>query len=249
MTLTAHLLELRKRAIIAVVGWLAAVAVCFVFAENIYQFLSAPLAQASHEDARRMIYTSLTEPFLVYLKLAFYGGFVLGFPIIASQLYLFLAPGLYAHEKWVILPYLIAAPLLFFSGAALAYVFAMPLAWGFFLSFEAPGNAGALPLVLEAKISEYVSLVIQFTMAFGLAFQLPVALTLLTRAGLLSPEKLRRNRRYAVVILLVVAAILTPPDVLSQMLLFTPLYLLYEISIALCVRIARRQHEKELIDA
>lgn len=249
MTLTDHLLELRGRAIKAVGAWLACVCVCFYFAENIYQFLSAPLAQVSHEEARRIIYTSLTEPFLVYLKLAFYGGFALAFPAIAGQLYYFLAPGLYVREKAVLIPYLVAAPALFFSGAALAYYFAMPLAWGFFLSFEAPGNTGGLPLVLEAKISEYISLVVQFIMAFGLAFQLPVALTLLTRAGLLSPDRLKRSRRYAVVILLVVAAILTPPDVLSQMLLFMPLYVLYEISIHLCVRIARRQHEKELTDA
>lgn len=242
--ITSHLLELRKRLVIAVIGWLIAMVVCFYFAEDIYRFLSLPLADASSDNAsRRLIYTSLTEPFQVYLKIAFYAGFMLAFPLIASQLYIFLAPGLYAHEKWVILPYLIAAPLLFFSGAALAYYFAMPLAWGFFLSFEAPAQQGALPLMLEAKISEYISLVIQFTVAFGLAFQLPILLTLLTRASLLSPERLTRNRKYAVLILLIVAAILTPPDVVSQVLLFTPLYLLYEASIVLCMRIAHTPTE------
>ena len=244
--LAVHLIELRNRMMIAAAAWLAAMVLCFGYAEDIYQFLSAPLADAFGQgDSRRLIYTSLTEPFLVYLKLAFYGGFVLSFPIIAAQLYLFLAPGLYKHEKKVLLPYLVAAPALFLSGAALAYFFAMPMAWEFFLSFEARSSDGSLPLMLEAKISEYIALVIQFTIAFGLAFQLPVLLTLLVRVGLIKTRQLASTRRYAVVILLVVAAILTPPDVLSQTLLFIPLYVLYEISIALCGMIEKK-HEAQV---
>lgn len=244
--LIAHLVELRNRLVIAVTAWVVAMCVCFYYAEEIYQFLSVPLASSFTDgDSRRMIYTSLTEPFQVYLKLAFYGGFVFAFPVIAAQLYLFLAPGLYKTEKNVLVPYLIAAPSLFFAGATLAYTFAMPVAWEFFLSFEARSSDGALPLMLEAKISEYISLVVQFVIAFGLAFQLPVLLTLLARVGFVKTAWLKRTRRYAVVILLTVAAILTPPDVLSQLLLFIPLYVLYEISIALCAMIEKK-HEKQV---
>lgn len=244
--LMAHLIELRNRLMIAVAAWLLAMVVCFYFAEEIYQFLSAPLADSfADSDSRRLIYTSLTEPFLVYLKLAFYGGFVLGFPVIATQLYLFLAPGLYKAEKMVLLPYLVAAPTLFFSGASLAYLYAMPVAWEFFLSFEATSSDGTLPLMLEAKISEYISLVVQFIIAFGLAFQLPVVMTLLSRVGMVKTAWLKRTRRYAVVILLIAAAILTPPDILSQLLLFIPLYVLYEISIALCGLIEKK-HESQV---
>ncbi len=244
--LMAHLVELRNRLMIAVAAWVLAMVVCFYFAEEIYQFLSTPLASSFHDGSdRRMIYTSLTEPFQVYLKLAFYGGFVFAFPVIATQLYLFLAPGLYKAEKMVLLPYLVAAPTLFFLGATLAYVYAMPVAWEFFLSFEATSSDGTLPLMLEAKISEYISLVVQFIIAFGLAFQLPVVLTLLVRVGMVKTAWLKRTRRYAVVILLIAAAILTPPDILSQLLLFIPLYVLYEISIALCGLIEKK-HESQV---
>ncbi|MFN7185377.1 MAG: twin-arginine translocase subunit TatC, partial [Alphaproteobacteria bacterium] len=201
-----------------------------------------PLALAfGEDDSRRLIYTSLTETFVTYIKIAMMGGFFIGFPVIAAQLYLFLAPGLYKREKSVILPYLITAPILFFAGAALAYYFVMPTAWGFFLSFEKPASEAVVPLMLEAKVSEYVALVMHITLAFGLAFQLPILLTLLVRFGMIRTTTLSRGRRYAVVILLILAAILTPPDLLSQLLLFIPLYALYECSIVICRRVEKRR--------
>lgn len=236
--LLAHLMELRKRFVYAVLAWLGGFIFCYFFVEHIYHFLSVPLAQAfADEPSRRLIYTGLAETFLSYIKLSAYAGLFVAFPIIAAQVYLFIAPGLYRHEKRALIPYLLGAPLLFTAGIALAYYFVMPMAWKFFVGFEAPAVAGGLPLQLEAKLSEYISLVLQIMMAFGLAFQLPILLTLLVRAGLLQTVTLQRGRRYAVVILLTVAAVLTPPDILSQIGLFIPLYLLYEISLLLCAQI------------
>lgn len=230
--LKLHLIELRNRLTVSVLAWLVLSGIAFHFAADIAQFLTKPLqiAFADHAD-RRLIYTSLTESFLAYIKLALVTGFALAFPFVAFQLYRFLAPGLYAREKKSLLPFLLMAPLLFFAGAAFAYYLVMPLAWGFFLSFEQSAAPSQLPLVLEAKISEYISLCLQLILAFGLAFQLPVVLVLLARAGVISVGGLKRNRRYAVVILLALAAIITPPDIISQLMLFTPLYVLYELSI------------------
>lgn len=239
--LMAHLLELKRRVLWAMLAWLAGIAVCFFFAPEIYRVLVLPLAEAFGNDTgRRMIYTGLTETFMVYFKIALYAGFALAFPIIAAQLYLFLAPGLYKHEKRVFVPYLLGAPMLFAAGASLAYFFVMPLAWKFFLSFEQLPADSAVPLMLEARISEYISLVVQFMMAFGIAFQLPILMTLLVRAGMIKTATLARKRRLAVVILLVAAAILTPPDILSQLLLFLPLYLLYECSLLVCANIEKK---------
>lgn len=241
-----HLLELRNRLMRAVAVWLLASVLCYFFAEEIYRFLVHPLAEAFAGENRRMIATSLTETFVTYLRIAVYGGFFLSFPYIAAEIYLFIAPGLYKREKRVLLPYLIAAPALFFIGASLAYYFVMPKAWHFFISFETPDLAGGLPLVVEAKVSEYLSLVMQIVLAFGLSFQLPVVLTLLVRTGLIETEQLRKGRRYMIVILAGVAAVITPPDVLSQILLLIPLYTLYELSILICRGIERRRSEMEL---
>lgn len=241
-----HLMELRGRVMRSVLVWIAATCVCYFFAADIYQFFLQPLADAfGPETSRKLIATSLIETFMTYLKLALYGGFFIAFPYIATELYLFIAPGLFKHERRMIAPYLVAAPLLFFIGAAMAYYFVMPKAWAFFVSFELPQGEGALPLVIEAKVSEYLSLVMHIVLAFGLAFQLPVLLTLLIRVGLLRTETLARGRRYAVVILLTIAAFITPPDILSQVLLFIPLYALYELSI-LIGRMIEKQRAGEV---
>jgi sec-independent protein translocase protein TatC len=178
-----------------------------------------------------MIFTALYEAFFTYLKVAFFGAIFFSFPIWATQLWLFIAPGLYRSEKRTIMPFLIASPILFLLGAALAYYFIFPLAWHFFISFETPAGAGTVPIQLEAKVSEYLSLVMHMILAFGLAFQMPVGLVLLCKVGILNVQSLRKGRRYAIVGMFVVAAIITPPDVISQVGLAVPLILLYEISI------------------
>lgn len=246
--LIAHLIELKTRLIRALLAWALATGLCYYFAEDIYRFLIAPLAEAFGPDSgRRLIATGLTETFVSYLRIAMVGGFALGFPMIAAQVYLFVAPGLYKNERRVLAPYLVAAPLLFLAGAAVAYYFVMPKAWQFFVSFEIPAGEGALPLVVEAKVSEYLSLVLHIVLAFGLSFQLPVLLLLLIRVGLMRVATLKRGRRYAVVILLTIAAFITPPDILSQLLLFIPLYALYELAILFGAGIEKRRADA-LID-
>lgn len=232
-SLISHLAELRKRLLISVCVWLGCAVVCYLMIEPIMAFLTKPLASAFADDTgKRMIFTSLPEAFTTYIKLSMFAGFLLAFPVIAAQLYRFVAPGLYKTEKYAVLPFVIAAPVLFYAGAALAYFFVFPLAWQFFASFEisALGNAG-LPVELEAKISEYLALVRSVVLAFGLAFQLPLALTLMVRAGLLHTATLAKGRRYAVIVMLTAAAVLTPPDIISQIGLFGALYLLYEAAI------------------
>jgi sec-independent protein translocase protein TatC len=246
--LIAHLIELRGRVMRSIAVWLLATGLCYLVAADIYQFLLQPLSDIFAGDAtRKLIATSLIETFVTYLKLALYGGFFLAFPYLATEVYLFIAPGLFKHEKMILAPYLIMAPLLFFMGAAMAYYFVMPKAWEFFVSFEIPRGEHGLPLQIEAKVSEYLGLVMHIVLAFGLAFQLPILLTLLIRVGLLSTQTMARGRRYAVVILLTIAAFITPPDILSQVLLFIPLYALYEISILIGRVIERGREAKEEI--
>lgn len=246
--LIEHLIELRQRLLYSLVGLLCTFFVTYYFAEEIFGFLVAPLADQLEGQGRRMIFTALTETFFTYIKVAFFAALFLSFPIIANQLYKFIAPGLYSNEKGAFLPYLIASPVLFFLGGAMLYFFIMPLAWSFLLSFETAGVAGGLPIELEAKVGEYLGLVMKLIFAFGIFFQMPVAITLCARAGLVTAATLAKRRKYAVVIMFAMAALLTPPDVVSQLGLAVPGLFLYEISIFMARAIERKRAKREAED-
>ena len=229
--LLAHLIELRQRLIYSLMAVLGGFALSYVFAPQIYEFLVRPLAMASGGEPRTLIYTGLTEAFITYVKLALWTGCFVAFPIVAAQIWMFVAPGLYHNERNAFLPFLIATPVFFLMGASMAYYVVFPMAWEFFLSFEKYATPGTLPIHLEARVSEYLSLSMTVIFAFGLAFELPVVLVLLARAGVLSAEKLSSFRRYAIVLIFIAAAVLTPPDLISMVSLALPMMLLYELSI------------------
>ncbi|MFP4097523.1 MAG: twin-arginine translocase subunit TatC [Alphaproteobacteria bacterium] len=233
-SLVGHLVELRSR-LLRVFGVMAlGTAVSFFFVDEIYGFLVQPLADAMREgDTNRLIYTGMAEAFFTYLKVAFFSGVFVTFPVVLLQVWRFLAPGLYENEKEVMWPFLVATPALFFSGAACVYYLVLPMAWPFFLSFQSAGEDMVLPIQLEARVSEYLDLIMTLIFAFGLCFQLPVLLTLLGRAGIISAQALASKRKYAVIVAFIVAAFLTPPDIISQIMLAIPMMGLYEISIFL----------------
>jgi len=221
-----HLIELRSRLMRCVFVLGVSFAVCFVFADEIFGFLVRPLTGAFPPGEGKLIYTKLYEAFFVEIKVSLFAAFFVSFPVIANQLWAFAAPGLYVREKRAFLPFLLATPVLFVSGAALAYYVVMPTAFHFFLGFE--GTRGGLQMEALPGTSDYLTLVMQFIMAFGISFLLPVLMLLLNRAGIVSREQLTRARRYVIVAIFVVAAIATPPDVISQLMLAIPLMLLFE---------------------
>ena len=243
----SHLVELKKRLIHSLIFLLILFIICYYFSEHIYGFLVHPYAEAVKNDEinRRLIFTALQETFLTYLKVSFFAAFFITSPFILIQIWKFIAPGLYNHEKKAIMPYLIITPILFLLGGMLVYYLIMPLAIKFFLSFESTGLSTNLPIQLEAKVNEYLSLIMKLIFAFGISFQLPVILSLLARVGFIDSEYLKKRRKYVVVIIFAVAAILTPPDPVTQVGLAIPLLLLYEVSIWSVKIIEKKIKEKE----
>ena len=242
----SHFVELRSRLIKSILFILLIFIISYTFAEQIYNFLVEPYANAVRNDeiSRRLIFTALHETFITYLKVAFFAAIFLGSPVLLIQIYKFIAPGLYKNEKRAILPYLISTPILFLMGGLLVYYLVMPLAIKFFLSFESLGSNTNLPIQLEAKVNEYLSLIMRLIFAFGISFQLPVLLNLLARIGVVNSNYLEKTRRYVIVIIFTVAAILTPPDPITQIGLAIPLLLLYELSI-ITVKFTEKKNKVE----
>ncbi|MBE1236162.1 twin-arginine translocase subunit TatC [Phaeovibrio sulfidiphilus] len=240
-------MELRTRLLWSALFFIVAFFVCFWAAQYIYNFLLIPLAQTMERvgGSQRMIFTAITEMFFTYVKVGAFGAVIVSFPIFATQLWKFVAPGLYRHEKRALLPFLLLSPILFAAGGAMVYYVVMPMAWEFLLGFQTTRAETVLPIQLEAKVGEYLSLVMRLMLAFGFCFQMPVILTLLARTGAVSADGLARGRKYAIVFIFIVAAVLTPPDVISQLLLALPMIVLYEASVW-AAKLAERARRKSL---
>ncbi|MEX3009204.1 twin-arginine translocase subunit TatC [Hoeflea sp. TYP-13] len=251
--LLAHLIELRQRLLWAVGGFFIAFLVCFFFAKQLFNLLVVPFSWAvewAGLEGRQieLIYTAPQEFFFTQIKIAMFGGLVIAFPLIAAQVYKFVAPGLYKNERSAFLPFLIASPLLFLLGGALVYLFFTPMVLWFFLAMEQPAEGGKVAIELLPKVSEYLDLIMTLIFAFGLVFQLPVVTTLLARVGLVTADGLASKRKYAIVAAFVAAAILTPPDPASQIGLALPTILLYEIAIYAARLVERRRAESQTSD-
>ncbi len=250
MPLLDHLVELRTRLLYSVGALVVAFVACWFLAEEIYRILVQPLAdilldRGMDQSQRRMIFTNLTEVFFTYVKVSFFAAAFITCPIFLTQIWMFVAPGLYKHEKQAFAPFLIASPILFFTGGALVYFAILPLAWEFFIQFETPGGPGTLPIELEAKVNEYLSLTMKLIFAFGICFQLPVLMTLMARVGLATSEGMARKRKYAIVGVFIVAALMTPPDPISQISLAVPIILLYEASIWMAKLVEKKRRERQ----
>ena len=243
MSLIDHITELRKRLLWIFVYIIIIFIICFYFAENLFAFLAGPLVDLLDTDnGQGFIYTALQEAFFTELRIAFFFALFFSFPLIAIQLWKFIAPGLYTKEKKAFLPFLIATPVLFFAGGSMVYYLIAPVAWKFFLSYQNMNSIG-IPIRLEAKMGEYLNLMMRFIFAFGLAFQLPVVITLLAKAKLVTYKTLKKFRKYAIVIAFLAAAFLTPPDPFSQISLALPIIFLYEISIYLVKIIEKNRND------
>ena len=255
--LIEHLAELRTRLIWSALAFIAAMVVCYMVWQPIYNFLTQPICHALNERGQncQLQIIKLQEGFFTAINISFFGGFVLAFPVIGYQLWRFIAPGLYRSEKAAFMPFLLASPIMFLIGASFAYYVILPMAYDFFLSFqqapvvatndEVTQTGNVVGIAFQGSMQEYLGLTQKFLLAFGLSFQLPVALTLMGKAGLVSSEGLASVRRYAIVVILVMAAIVTPPDVISQSVLFAVIYGLYEVSIQLVARIERKRAREE----
>src|SRR6476659_1290953 len=243
--LLEHLVELRTRLVHSIVAFLICFIVCFYFARPIFEFLTAPLTHAlAGQPNRNMIFTALYEQFFTYVKVGMFGAICLAFPYMAAQIWLFIAPGLYRHERRAFMPFLLATPVMFVLGGAFVYYLMLPRAIQFFLSYEVPSAPGQIAIQLAPRVGEYLSFVMTLIFAFGFCFELPVLLSLLGRVGLVSSKGLAGARRYAIVGVFAVAAVVTPPDVFSPLSLAFPRVGLYEISIW-CVKLMERQRAAE----
>ena len=245
MSLIDHITELRRRLLWSFVYIILIFIVCFYFAADLFSFLADPLVKLlDTENGQGFIYTALQEAFFTELKIAFFFALFFSFPLVAIQIWKFIAPGLYNNEKKAFLPFLIATPILFFAGSSMVYYLIAPVAWNFFLSYQNMNSSG-IPIRLEAKMGEYLSLMMRFIFAFGLAFQLPVVLGLLAKANIVNYVTLKKFRKYAIVIAFLSAAFLTPPDPFSQISLALPIIILYEISIIIAKMIHKKSKDKD----